>query len=98
MTTFEEFKSSLIEKISKLLDENHNIKKKDFLASIGSFYTELKKKNKKPSQKEIAITKIVEKWHRSDLTRLINKIKIQKIQKYQKERNLNKNKLNPIPE
>lgn len=90
MTTFEEFKSSMIEKISQLLDENNNIKKKDFIASVGSFYNKLKKNIMKPSRKEIAITKIVEKWNKNHLTQLLNKIKIEK---YQKKWDIKKNKI-----
>jgi hypothetical protein len=51
-----DFKSAMIEKISQLLEENKDITKKEFLSSVGSFYTELMgDKKKKPSSRKKAV-------------------------------------------
>jgi len=50
-----DFKSAMIEKISQLLEENKDITKKEFLSSVGSFYTELMGGKKKPSSRKKAV-------------------------------------------
>ena len=55
-----DFKSAMIEKISQLLEVNKDITKKEFLSSVGSFYTELMGGKKKPSSRKKAVKKVVD--------------------------------------
>lgn len=63
----DDFKTKMIEMISNLLDENKDINKKELLASVGSYYTELKGGRKKPSPKrKVAVVDDSEEKEASD--------------------------------